>query len=224
MHFDTVVLDVDGTLVDSNYHHTRAWQRAFAQVGLLVPAERIHRAIGMGGERLVPHVTDQTVEDACGDRIRSTWKDEVDAVLAEIPALTGAEDLLDALRARGLKVVLATSGKPEHTEHSMTVLDARDRIDHLATSADVDASKPAPDLLTTALRAVDGTAAVMIGDTVWDAAAAGRAGMRMIGVLSGGIGRAELTSAGAEQVYNGPGHLAEHLDEVLDEHPPVLTT
>lgn len=220
--FDTAVLDIDGTLVDSNYHHSRAWQRAFADAGIEVPTWRIHRAIGMGGELLVPHVTSDLVEQTLGDQIRKTWEHEADGVLKEIPALLGATELLDGLRARGLKVVLATSGKPGHTEHALDVLEARDRIDHLVTSEDVDASKPAPDLLTAAREAVGGTAAIMIGDSVWDVHAAKEAGMRMIGVLSGGISRAELVSAGAEQVYDDPRDLLEHLDLVLEPHLPVV--
>lgn len=222
MFFDTAVLDIDGTLVDANYLHTRAWQRAFAEVGVTAPAWRIHRAIGMGGERLVPHVAGGTVEDTLGDTIREIWEREVDGHLKEIAPLAAAEDLLDQLRLRGLQVVLATSGKPEHTEHALEVLEARPRIDHLVTSADVDASKPAPDLLTSAREAVGGTAAVMIGDSVWDAYAARDAGMRMIGVLSGGSGHDELVKAGAERVYADPQELVARLDEALGEHPPVM--
>jgi HAD superfamily hydrolase (TIGR01549 family) len=221
--FDTVVLDVDGTLVDSNYLHTRAWQRAFSSVGLIVPAWRIHRAIGMGGERLVPYVTSDEVEDAQGDAVRAAWEEEVDDVIDQVEPFAGASDLLRALKYRGLKVVLATSGKPTHTDHAMKVLEADDLIDHLTTSEDVDASKPAPNLLTTAREAVGGTAAVAIGDSVWDAKAAGAAGMRMVGVLSGGSGCDELVTAGAEQVYADVEGLAAHLDSVLVAHPPVMS-
>lgn len=223
MQFDTAVLDVDGTLVDSNYVHARAWQRAFARVGVVVPTWRLHRAIGMGAERLVPYVTSQLVEETLGDQIRSAWEHEVDAVLKEVPSLIGSTELLDALRVRGLKVVLATSGKPGHTEHALDVLDARSRIDHLTTSEDVDASKPAPDILAAAREAVGGTAALMIGDSVWDAYAAREAGMRMIGVLAGGTSRTELVSAGAEQVYDDPRDVLEHLDQVLDPHLPLVS-
>lgn len=224
MLFDTAVLDIDGTLVDSNYHHVRAWQRAFAAADIMVPSWRIHRAIGMGGERLVPYVASDLIEHTLGDPIRATWEHEADAVLKEIPALIGATDLLVGLRARGLKVVLATSGKPGHTDHAIDVLDARDRIDHLVTSEDVDASKPAPDLLSAGREAVGGTAAIMIGDSVWDVQAAKEAGMRMIGVLSGGVSRAELVSAGAEQVYDDPRDVLEHLDLVLEPHLPVVVS
>lgn len=222
--FDTVVLDVDGTLVDSNYHHTRAWQRAFASVGLVAPAWRIHRAIGMGGDRLVSHVTSDAVEDTCGDAIRSAWESEVNEVLHQIAPFAGASDLLRKLKERGLKVALATSGKPGHTEHALDVLGADDLIDHLATSADADRSKPSPDLLTIAREAVGGTAAVMIGDSVWDAKAAGRAGMRMVGLLCGGFGHDELAGAGSEQIYTDLGALSADLDGVFDADPRAVGT
>ncbi len=215
MSFDTAVLDVDGTLVDSTYHHTRAWQRAFREVGVIVPGWRIHRAIGMGGEKLVPRVAGRVVEEAQGDRIREIWKREVDACLEEITALEAATDLLDVLRRRGLKVVLASSGKPEHTEHALDVLDARGRINHVTTSDDVDDTKPAPDLLSTALEAVGGTRGLVIGDTVWDALAAESAGMSMVGVLTGGFGRDELITAGATRIYDDLPALLDNLSQVL---------
>lgn len=223
MHFDTVVLDVDGTLMDSNYHHVRAWQRAFAEVGIVVPGWRIHRALGMGGDRLVEHLSGGTVEEACGDQIRCRWERELDSVLAEITAFAGAEELLEQLGRHGLKVVLATSGTAEHTEHALEVLGSRHLIDHVATSADASRSKPDPELLTAARAAVHGTAAIMIGDSVWDAYAAKEAGMRMIGVLSGGVGRDELVSAGAEQVYPDLQTLIDNIDLVLAPHPPAMT-
>jgi HAD superfamily hydrolase (TIGR01549 family) len=216
MQFDTAVLDVDGTLVDSNYQHVLAWQRAFAEAGVDVAGWRVHRAIGMGGERLVAHVAGDAVEAEHGDRIRKTWESEVDAVLDEVRPFDGATDLLDALRGTGLKVVLATSGKPKHTEHALDVLDARSRIDQVVTSADVGASKPAPDLLTAAREAVDGVAAFMVGDTVWDAYAAAEEGLPMVGLLAGGFGRNELTAAGAREVCDGPDDLRGQLRTVLD--------
>ena len=213
--FDTAVLDVDGTLVDSNYQHIAAWGRAFREVGVLVPARRIHRAIGMGGDRLVARVAGAPVERAHGDRIRDTWQREVDKVLNEIAPLDDASVLLDALRQRGLKVVLAPSGKQTHTEHSLDVLEARGRVDHVVTSQDVDRAKPAPDLLNAALAAVHGHSALMVGDTVWDAHAAGTAGMAMVGLLTGGLGEDELLHAGADMVFDDIPSLLANLDTVL---------
>lgn len=216
MGFDTAIVDVDGTLVDSNYHHTRAWQRAFDEVGLRVPAWRIHRAIGMGGEKLVAFVTSDVVERAHGDRIRERWEIEVDAVLHEIQAFEGAAAFLDDLRQRGLKVVLASSGKAEHTERALEVLDARGRVDHVITSQDVDATKPEPDLLVAALDAAGGSSALVFGDTVWDALAAQRADLPMVGLLTGGFGRAELVDAGARHVYDDVRELVDDLGRALD--------
>ena len=213
--FDIAVLDVDGTLVDSNYHHTRAWQRAFREVGLAVPAWRIHRSIGMGGDRLVSAVAGESVEHAHGDRLRATWKRELDGVIHEIAALEGATDLLDELRHRGLKIVLASSGDPDHLEHALDVVDARPRIDGVVSSKDVKATKPSPDLLSAAVDSVGGASAVVIGDTVWDAEAARRAGLRAVGVLTGGFSRDELLDAGAAEVYADLPDLVEDLDVVL---------
>jgi HAD superfamily hydrolase (TIGR01549 family) len=218
---DTAVLDVDGTLVDSNYQHAIAWHRAFRSIGVTVEAWRIHRAIGMGGDRLVAHVAGDEVEQEHGDELRQTWKREADGLLGEIGPLTGATDLLDALREHGLTVVLATSGKPDHTEHALDVLHARTRIDHLTTSADVGTSKPAPDLLTVAREAVDGVQAVMIGDSVWDALAAREAGMPFLGLLTGGSGREELTQAGAAHVYDDIPALLDQLDLALALNVPA---
>lgn len=216
MRVDTVILDIDGTLVDSNFQHTIAWQRAFRSAGITLEGWQLHRAIGMGGDRLIAHVAGDGVEQAHGDQIRDAWKIEADSLLTEVKPLAGATPLLDVLRDRGLKVVLATSGKPDHTDYALEILDARHRIDHLTTSEDVDASKPAPDLLTTALNAVDGSRAVMIGDSVWDAIAAQDAGMPMVGLLTGGFSRDELERADAARVYDGPSALLEDLPGMLD--------
>lgn len=216
MTLDTVLLDIDGTLVDSNYQHTVAWQRAFAEHGVTAPAWRVHRAIGMGGDRLVEHVAGPEVEERHGDAIRTAWKEAADQLLGEVRPLDGAVELLDALRSRGLTVALATSGKPDHTAYAMDALDARERIDHLTTSEDVDASKPDPDLLVAALEAVSGRRALMIGDSVWDGLAARRAGMTFLGMLTGGSGRDELLDAGAAVVHADPRSLLADLEAALE--------
>lgn len=215
MNVDTALLDIDGTLVDSNFQHTLAWQRAFSGVGITVAGWRVRGAIGMGGDRLVAHVAGDEVEEEHGDQVRDSWKREADEMISEVRPLAGAIEMLDALRARGLTVALATSGKPDHTEHALDVLHARTRIDHLTTNDDVDASKPEPDLLTAAAQAVKAERAVMIGDSVWDARAAADAGMPFLGLLAGGTSRAELERAGAVGVYDDPADLLEHLDEAL---------
>ncbi len=212
---DTVVLDVDGTLVDSNYHHTLAWWDAFRDAGHDVPAWRIHRAVGMGGDRLVAEVAGDEVEDADGDRIRESWEQHFDAVLDRVPALPGARDLLQALRDRGFQVALASSGIPRHTRHAVEVLGADDLADTTTTSEDADESKPDPELLHVALGRVDARRAVLVGDSVWDVRSGAEAGIAVIGLLSGGVGRQELEDAGAVAVCDDAADLARRLDDLL---------
>ena len=216
---DTVVLDIDGTLVDSNYHHVLAWARAFRAHGHVVPAWRIHRCIGMGGDRLVPALVGEEVDHEQGDDIRATWKEQADAMLDEIVPLDRAPELLDELDRRKVKVVLATSGKPEHTDHSLDLLDARRYVDNVESSGDAE-TKPAPDLLDKAVGSVDGNASVVIGDSVWDAEASKRHGAPMVALLTGGFGRDELVAAGAVRVFDDVADLLDHLDELV---PPVPT-
>lgn len=212
---DTVVLDVDGTLVDSNYHHTLAWWHAFREHGYDAPAFRIHRAIGMGGDRLVSAVAGDDVESEAGDRIRDSWEKHYDAVLDEIEPLPWARELLGALRDRGLQVALASSGIPRHTQHAVDVLRAGDTASTTTTSEDAEASKPDPELLEVALERVDAERAVMVGDSVWDVRSGHEAGIPVVGVLTGGFGRTELADAGADVVCDDLQDLTRRLEELV---------
>jgi HAD superfamily hydrolase (TIGR01549 family) len=196
---NTVVLDVDGTLVDTNYHHTVAWLRAFRTVDVTVPGWRVHRAIGMGGDRLVAAVAGDKVEQDHGDKVRQAWERYFDEVLDEIQPLEGAHRLVRAATDLGLAVVLASSGKSKHVEHYLKLLDPGDVA--WTTSDDVEDSKPAPDLIEVALRKVEGERAVVVGDSVWDCEAAARVGLPSIGLLTGGFGEDELVDSGASAVY-----------------------
>jgi HAD superfamily hydrolase (TIGR01549 family) len=211
----TVVLDVDGTLVDSNYHHTLAWARAFDHEGLTVPLWRVHRAIGMGGDKLVAWAAGDDIEAAHGDAVRERWEQEYDALIDEVRVLPGAKELLAALRERGVGVALASSSIPKHAEHAFGLLDAHDLADTATTSEDAEESKPDPELVQKALDRLGAGAACVIGDSVWDVQAAGRAGVPAYGVLTGGTGRAELEDAGAAGVYDDARDLLEHLDDWL---------
>lgn len=214
--FEIAVLDIDGTLLDSNYHHALAWARAFEQVlDRHMAVAAVHRAIGMGGDRLVAAVTSDDVEKQHGDAIRDRWEREYDAIIDETRLFDGAIELLVGLRAAGLKVVLASSSIPKHADRALELLRADEHADAWTTSADAEASKPDPELLDEALAKVGGGRAVMIGDSVWDVEAAARRGDPTIGLLSGGSGRQELLDAGAVRVYAYPLDLLEHLDEAL---------
>ncbi|ANZ39349.1 HAD family hydrolase [Lentzea guizhouensis] len=199
MSSNTVVLDVDGTLVDTNYHHTVAWLRTFRSVDLTVPAWRVHRAIGMGGDRLVAAVAGDHVEEQHGDTLRTAWERHFDEMLDEIQPFDGAHRLIRAATEMGLSVVLASSGKSKHIEHYLKLIDPGDVA--WTTSDDVDDSKPAPDLIQVALRKVKGDRAVVVGDSVWDCEAARRAGLPSIGLLTGGVSEDELFDRGASSVY-----------------------
>jgi HAD superfamily hydrolase (TIGR01549 family) len=210
-----VVLDVDGTLIDSNYHHALAWARAFRHVGVTVPVWRIHRSIGMGGDKLVAAVAGDDVERDRGDDVRERWEKEYDDLIEETRLLPGAKELLAALRGRGAEVALASSSIPKHARYAFDLLDADSLADTATTSEDVEDSKPDPELVDQALARVEGSAACVVGDSVYDVEAARRAGLPAYGVLTGGYAQAELEAAGAAGVYVDLTELLEHLDEWL---------
>jgi HAD superfamily hydrolase (TIGR01509 family) len=212
---DTVVLDVDGTLIDSNYHHTLAWWRAFRDQGHPVPTWRIHTAIGMGGDKLVSAVAGDTVEEELGDQIREAWERRYDELIDEVPPMPGARRLLVELRDRGFQVALASSGIPRHTERAVELLDATEHADTTTTSEDAEESKPHPELLEVALDRVDADRAVLVGDSVWDIRSANEAGIPAVALLCGGFSRAELEEEGAARVYADPEELISRLDDTF---------
>jgi HAD superfamily hydrolase (TIGR01509 family) len=213
----TAVVDIDGTLLDSNYQLSVAWARAFAHLGHDVPLWRIHRHMGMGGDRLVAAVAGQEAEDRDGDAVRERWEKEYDDLLGETRLFEGACDLLEGLRRAGLTVVLASSSIPRHAEHALRLLDAEHRVDAWTTSEDAEESKPDPDLVQQALAKVgaEASGAVMLGDAVWDVEAAARSRIPTVTLLCGGFGRDELLDAGAVGVYDDPRDLLDRLDEAL---------
>ncbi len=199
---DTIVFDVDGTLVDTNYHHTIAWFRSFARYDVVPPLWRIHRAIGMGGDRLVAAVAGQQVEEQHGDDLRNAWQEEYAPLINEVRPFAGATQVLASVRDRGLTVVLASSGPAEHVEHYVDLLDARDLAAHWTTAEDADASKPAADLVEIAMSKVDADDSILVGDSTWDIEAANRAAIPAYAVRTGGYSAAELEEAGARGVYD----------------------
>ena len=211
---DTVIFDVDGTLVDSNYHHTLAWYRAFRRCNVTVPMWRIHRAIGMGGDRLIAAVAGDDVEQTHGDALREAWSELFEPDLAEIAPFADALELLREVKARGLKLVLASSGQRAHVEHYLDLLDADRLADVWTTSEDAESSKPAPDLVAVALEKVGGGTAVMIGDSTWDAIAAAKLDIRTFAVRTGGFSVEELVDAGAVKVYDSLADLQGDLDVI----------
>ncbi|MBC3192319.1 HAD family hydrolase [Pseudonocardia sp. C8] len=200
---DTAVIDVDGTLVDTNYHHALAWYRAFRRLGRTVPVWQLHRAVGMGGDQLVPAVAGESFDARHGDDTRAAWKEEFAELLPEIEPLAGADELLAALSEMfGEQLVLASSGAPEHVTAYLDLFDgAADLRDRYLTRDDVDRTKPEPDLIEIAVRQAGGTAAFVVGDSVWDVRAACAAGHPTYAVRTGGFCEAELREAGAREVF-----------------------
>jgi HAD superfamily hydrolase (TIGR01509 family) len=211
----TAILDIDGTLVDTNYHHTLSWARASAHNEIAVALRRIHRHIGMGGDQLVTAVCGEEVERRLGDRIRDGEHGEYMRLIEEVRPMKGARELIVQLKDRGHTVVLASSAKEDEVDHYLELLNAHDLADAWTTSADVDQTKPAPDLVDAALHAVHGAAdsAVMIGDTPWDVQSARHVGVETITVITGGFSDQELTDARAVAVFESVAELRDQLDQ-----------
>jgi HAD superfamily hydrolase (TIGR01549 family) len=207
------ILDIDGTLVDTNYHHALAWWRAFRQSDLTVPLWRVHRSIGMGGEKLVPALIGEERDEEVGETVRAAEKVLYGELMREVAALSGARALIEELRGRGSTVVLASSAKEFEVEYYVDLLGARELAEAWTSSADVEATKPEPDLVRAALERAEQDDAVMVGDSTYDCESASRAGVEAIGVLTGGFSREELREAGATAVFASLEELIEGLDE-----------
>ncbi len=209
------ILDVDGTLVDTNFHHALAWYRAFRQHGIVLPIWRIHRSIGMGGDQLVPSLTDERTEEEQGQDIRTAEKALYMALIEEVEPFAESRELIEDLKGRGHAVILASSAKADEIDFYLDLLDARELADGWTSSADVENTKPEPDLVMAAVEKAGGGPAVMIGDTTWDCHAAGRAGLETIAVRTGGFSAEELREAGARSVFDSVAELRGALDEAL---------
>jgi HAD superfamily hydrolase (TIGR01549 family) len=207
------ILDIDGTLVDTNYQHALAWYRAFHRHGELLPVWRIHRHIGMGGDHLVEALCGETVEEQKGDDIRADEKELYMELIGEVEPFSGALELIVDLREAGHTVVLASSAKSDEVDHYLDLLDARDLVDAWTDSSDVEATKPKPDLVLAAMDKAGDGSAVMIGDSTWDCEAAGRAGIETVAVLTGGFSEAELREAGAVAVFQSIEELRERVGQ-----------
>ena len=211
--YPIVVLDLDGTLVDSVYQHVVAWQWAFRAVGLRVSATRVHEAIGMGGDRLVSQVAGEAAERAVGDEVRKVHDERFKTLIWSVSELDGASDLMRELIEQGHRLVLASSGEAELVEELLDSVDARAGLGAVLTGSDASQSKPAPDLIEAAMSRMGTGDAVVVGDATWDALAAAAAGVPCVGLLSGGIDASRLRAAGAAWVYEGPRDLLQRLEE-----------
>jgi len=206
----SILVDVDGTLVDTNYLHTVAWWRAFQDIGEDVPMSSIHPLIGMGSDQLVERLIGRESDEASDGHTKhyKPFKEE-------IKAFPRAADFLNELARRGARVVLATSSDEEDLERLQEAIAADEAIDEAVTKGDVEHSKPAPDIFEAALTKfdLDPERTMVVGDTRWDIEAAAKLGLGVVCVLTGGSPRDELEEAGALAVYQDVGELLEKLDE-----------
>jgi HAD superfamily hydrolase (TIGR01509 family) len=207
----TAVLDVDGTLVDSNYQHALAWYRAFRLHGITVPVWRCH--LGMGGDQLVKYLAGDGFDEEHGDEVRLVEHALFAQMIAEVQPFEGAHELIEDLKSRGCKVVLASSAKPVDVAHFMDLLDARELADGWTDSSMVERTKPAPDLVEAALELVGGGPGVMVGDSTWDVEAAKKLKVPTVCVRTGGFGTDELLAAGATDVFDSVVDLRQGLSK-----------
>lgn len=210
----TVILDVDGTLVDSNDAHAHAWVDAFAEAGVTVPFEAVRRAIGMGGDKLMPAVSSLTEESQKGKRI-SARRGEIfkERYLPAVHAFPGTRELVSRLRADGFQLTVASSAKEDELGPLLERAGVADLIEAATSSDDAEESKPEPDIVHAALEK-SGAAAprtFMLGDTPYDIESARAAGVAVIALECGGWSARELE--GAVAIYRDPADLLAHYDE-----------
>jgi HAD superfamily hydrolase (TIGR01509 family) len=209
-----VIFDVDGTLIDSNDGHARAWVDALAEAGHAVPYERIRPMIGMGGDKVLPLVAGLSADDGKGQRIAGRRE----AIFAErylpkVKALPGARELLVRLRKEGHRLAVASSSKEDMLQRLLALVGAEDLLEAKTSSDDAENSKPDPDIVTAALERLGEPRdrVVMVGDTPYDVEAARAAGIGAIGFRSGGWTDPGLK--GSLAIYDGPADLLQHYDE-----------
>lgn len=204
----TVLLDIDGTLVDSNYHHTIAWYRSLRSAGIIVPIAEIHRTIGMGSDQLLARFAPGRDEP-----FEQRWHTEFEPFIDELSATPGATDLVRHLAATGATNVYATSGSAADVDRLRAIIDADAAVTDTVNSSEVRASKPAPDIFNLAMErvAAERERTIVVGDSVWDVLAATSCGLGCVAVTCGGTSEAELIGAGALAVYEDPRDLLDRL-------------
>lgn len=231
MALNALIFDLDGTLIDTNSAHVDAWQRTFKSHGYQVSRDRIEVEVGKGGDKLIPSIFGQQIDQRDGDKLRHVHTEEFTKIAksTKFPVFPGVEQLFSAIRQRGLKLALATSSKKSELEVTLQSagVDWLDQFDQIATAEDASESKPAPQILQAAIRKlkIAPTECAMIGDTPYDADTARDAGAICLGVTCGKMNDEKtLRSTGMRKVYRDPAHLAEHLPEALQISSPGIET
>src|SRR5579884_342824 len=204
-----VLLDIDGTLVDSTYFHAVAWWRACRAAGELIPMAQLHRLVGMGSDMLT-----ETLFGRARPQLGEAEGEQYRPFMEELTALPGASELVRRISEVDLRPILASSSRERDIPRLLEVVGADDDIDAVTSAADAERSKPHPDIFQAALSksGVSAADSLAIGDTRWDVEAAAKLGIRCIGFLSGGWSEAELRSAGAIEVYQHPQDLLDRFE------------
>ena len=211
-----VIFDVDGTLVDSNDQHARAWVDALAEAGFPVPYDKVRPLIGMGGDKVLPMLTGLSADEDKGKRIAERREQHfAEKYLPQVRPFPGARELLVRLRSEGLRLAVASSSKKEMLERLLSLVGAEDLLEATTSSDDAENSKPDPDIVQAALHRLGERPedVVMIGDTPYDIEAAARAGIKSIAFRSGGWKDPDLR--GAAEIYDGPADLLARLDQSM---------
>lgn len=211
------LIDIDGTLIDSNLLYVLAWRRAFQRIGKQVDATTILHKIGMGGDKLIPAVLGNEAQQV-GEHVHRFYRQEFHdkGLIEHIEATPGASELLGAFKRHGVRVALASSAQQSDVEQYLEQLGGREAVDAVVTRGDVSATKPDPELFMAALEQLGRPSrTIVIGDTVYDIEAARKLGLPCIGVLTGGIEQGVLEQAGAVRVYESPAAILGQLEAVL---------
>jgi HAD superfamily hydrolase (TIGR01549 family) len=203
-----VLLDVDGTLIDSNDAHASSWADTFREFGFDVPFERVRPLIGKGGDKLLPEVTGLDHESELAERLYARRKEIFNTnYLRTLRAFDGAHELLARFKQDGLRLVVATSAEREELKKLLDQAGLEELVDKKTTSSDAEHSKPDPDIIEAALKRgeLEASEAIMLGDTPYDVEAAMRGGVRCVALRSGGWSDRALSDAIA--IYDDVQHL-----------------
>ncbi|MCC7447559.1 MAG: HAD family hydrolase [Anaerolineae bacterium] len=213
-HLCGVILDMDGTLIDSNEAHVASWEQALNDHGYAISAERIRQLIGMGGDNLLPSAIGVEKDTDLGKRI-SERRSRIfkEQYLPKLQAFPDVLKLLKRMRSGGLKLIVASSGEPEEVKRSLEIAGATDLVEDTTSSGDAESSKPDPDIVQAALRKLGcpPEQVIMLGDTQYDIEAAGKVGVRVVAFRCGGRPDHELT--GAFQIYDDPADLLAQYEQ-----------
>jgi HAD superfamily hydrolase (TIGR01549 family) len=211
-----IIFDIDGTLVDSVDLHARAWQEAFRKFGREVAFEKVRHQIGKGGDQLMPVFFSETELERFGEELEK-YRGELfkREYLSQVRAFPQVRELFERIRNEGLRIALASSAKKDELKTYKEIARIADLVEEETSADDADKSKPHPDIFEAALASlgdVEAGESIVIGDTPYDAEAAGKINLRTVGVLCGGFPEAELRQAGCIAIYRDPADLLAHYD------------